>query len=186
MTSPHRDTLADRHGEGTGSGAAERAADLAAIVSRRRVLLAGGAVAGAGVLAACGGGSSSSTTPSSAAPATSGGASAPASTPAASGSAGGGAVLGPTSEVPVGGGTIFTAGDQKIVVTQPSAGVYEGFSAVCPHEGCNCNAVQDGVIVCPCHGSQFAITDGSVQRGPARQGLAPVSVAVAGGNVVRA
>ena len=161
--------------------------DLTALVSRRRVLLAGGAVAGVGVLAACGGSGSSATSSAASSAATS--ASAPAPTSAAattSGSGGGGAVLGPVSQVPVGGGTVFASGSEKIVVTQPTAGVFEGFSAVCPHEGCNCNAVQDGLILCPCHGSAFAITDGAVQRGPARQGLAPVSVEVQGQDVVKA
>lgn len=163
-----------------------------AVVSRRRVLLAGGAVAGVGVLAACGGaGSSSSTTgasPTGAASPTAASPTAASPTGAASSAAtgAGGTVLGPTSQVPVGGGAIFTSGDQKIVVTQPSTGVFEGFSAVCPHEGCNCNAVSDGVISCPCHGSTFSITDGSVQRGPARQGLAPITVRAQGGNVVKA
>ena len=53
-----------------------------------------------------------------------------------------------------------------MVVTQPQAEQFVGLSAVCPHQGCLVNEVADQVIVCPCHGSQFSITDGSVVQGP--------------------
>lgn len=72
------------------------------------------------------------------------------------------------AQVPVGGGTVFDSG---IVVTQPKAGQYEAFSAVCTHAQCFVTSVQDGAIHCPCHGSRFSITDGSVLTGPA---LAPL------------
>src|SRR5690348_18325720 len=39
-----------------------------------------------------------------------------------------------TSDIPEGGGKIFAG--QKVVVTQPTAGTYKAFSAVCPHQGC--------------------------------------------------
>jgi len=39
-----------------------------------------------------------------------------------------GTVLGPTSEVPVGGGMIFTS--QKVVATQPTAGTFKAFRRV--------------------------------------------------------
>ena len=103
-------------------------------VSRRAVVV-GGAVASAAVLAACSSGSSGSSTP--AGGSTTG-------TPGTGGSGGGAGVLGPVSQVPVGGGAIFAAGDQKFVVTQPTAGQFVGFSAVCPHQGCTCNQVADG------------------------------------------
>jgi nitrite reductase/ring-hydroxylating ferredoxin subunit len=56
--------------------------------------------------------------------------------------------------------------DKDVVVTQPTAGEYKAFSATCTHQG----ASQVGgrrVIVCPCHGSKFAIADGAVTAGPA-------------------
>ena len=55
------------------------------------------------------------------------------SAPSSSAPAGGGTVLGPTSDVPVGGGMVFK--DAKVVVTQPTAGQYKGFSAICTHQG---------------------------------------------------
>ena len=151
------------------------------------VALAG---AGAPLLAACGGGDSSSGAPSasgsSSAPssgATSPSSSAPASSaPASSAPAGGGSVLGPVSDVPVGGGKVFS--DAKVVVTQPTAGTYKGFSAVCTHQGNPIGSVEGGQIVCPFHNSHFSITDGSPVSGPAQSPLPAVNVKVEGGNIV--
>ncbi|GAY07886.1 Rieske (2Fe-2S) protein [Pseudonocardia sp. N23] len=97
-----------------------------------------------------------------------------------SGSSGGSAsgALGPATDVPVGGAKIY--GDQSVVVTQATAGTYAGFSTRCPHQGCNVNEVRGASIVCPCHGSTFAL-DGSVEKGPARTGLTAKAVTVDGG-----
>jgi Rieske Fe-S protein len=100
-----------------------------------------------------------------------------------SGSGPTGTLLGKASEVPVGGGMVFT--DAKVVVTQPSKGQYKAFSAVCTHVGCLCNQVANGTINCPCHGSKFKITDGSVVTGPAPAPLAAKTVTVsATGNLM--
>ncbi|HEY3002507.1 MAG TPA: Rieske (2Fe-2S) protein, partial [Kribbellaceae bacterium] len=146
----------------------------------RRTVLRGAAavgLAGAAVplLAACGGSDSGAKTdPSASAPASSEPAStAPTSAPASSG---GGEVLGPVSDVPVGGGKIYA--DAKVVVTQPTAGRYKGFSAVCTHNGCILADVAGGTINCGCHGSKFKIADGSVANGPASSPLASVQVTV--------
>jgi len=85
-------------------------------------------------------------------------------------------------EIPVGGGRVFP--DRRVVVTQPTAGEFRGFGIVCTHDGCELNAVADGTINCPCHGSRYAITDGSVVQGPARTGLRVEQVAVDGDSVV--
>lgn len=83
----------------------------------------------------------------------------------------------PTTDVPVGGATIFA--DRAVVVTQPSPGEFAAFSTVCPHQGCNVNAVQGTEIVCPCHGSRFDLS-GAVLAGPAGSGLTTVPVTVSG------
>ncbi|MET9273077.1 Rieske (2Fe-2S) protein [Kribbella sp. NPDC003557] len=146
--------------------------------------------AGAPILAACGGsddasgggGTSPSASGSSSAPGTS---STPSSSaPSSSAPAGGGAVLGPAADVPVGGGAVFK--DAKVVVTQPTAGQFKGFSAVCTHQGNPIGSVEGGQIVCPFHNSHFSITDGSPVSGPAQSALPAVNVKVEGSNIVQA
>lgn len=86
-----------------------------------------------------------------------------------------------TADIPVGGGVVIAR--DNIVVTQPAAGEFRAFSAVCPHLGCLLDKVADGTIDCPCHGSTFRIGDGSVVTGPATRPLTPVPITVAGGKI---
>ena len=134
----------------------------------RRAALAGAGLAGlATTLAACGGGSSS-----------------PSSSPASgSGQAAssGSAALASTSEIPVGGGKVFSA--EKVVVTQPTAGEFKAFSAVCTHLGCLVDKVASGTIDCPCHGSKYSVKNGSVVSGPAPRPLPGQKIKVAGGKI---
>ncbi|SNQ47377.1 Rieske (2Fe-2S) protein [Frankia canadensis] len=164
--------------------AADEASGQGRAASRRGVLGVAAVGAGAGlVLAGCGSSGDSNAAPSSTTG--SGGAYGGASSAAPSADAGagaGGTVLGATSEVPVGGGMIFSA--QKVVVTQPTAGSFKAFSSTCTHQGCQVNKVSDGLIMCPCHGSRFSIADGSVKGGPAPAPLPAASVNVRGTNLV--
>ncbi len=93
-----------------------------------------------------------------------------------------GTVLGAASEIPVGGGKIYTAA--KVVVTQPARGQYKAFSAVCTHVGCIMSEVANGTIDCPCHGGQFKITNGAVVAGPPPSPLPSRQVKVVNGQVV--
>lgn len=102
---------------------------------------------------------------------------APADTPA-------GAAIAAAADVPVGGGLVVKA--DKIVVTQPAKGDFKAFSAVCTHAGCLVSEVAKGTINCPCHGSKYSVTDGSVVAGPAPKPLPAVQVAVKGGQIVSA
>ena len=147
-------------------------ADPAAPLSRRAVVTGVGGVAAAGLLTACGAATATAPAPAPAAPA-------PAAPSAATS---GGATLAAASSIPVGGGTVFA--DKDVVVTQPTAGEYKAFSATCTHQGCKVKSVADGVIVCPCHGSKFAIADGSVASGPAKSPLPAKSVTEEGGSIV--
>ena len=140
----------------------------------RRHVLAGAGLAGvAGVLSACSSGSSS---PGASSPGASGSG---ASGSGASGS--GGTQLGAVSEIPEGGGKIYTAA--KVVVTQPASGEYKAFSAVCTHMGCIVDNVANGTIDCPCHGSRYSISDGHVVSGPAPSPLPTENIKISGGEI---
>lgn len=77
-------------------------------------------------------------------------------------------------DVPVGGGTIIEG--SNFVVTQPRKGDFKAFVRVCPHAGCQVDSVANDQIICPCHGSTFSTTDGSVTHGPATSGLGKAKV----------
>ncbi|GAA3859192.1 Rieske (2Fe-2S) protein [Streptomyces sedi] len=101
-----------------------------------------------------------------------------------SGGDGGGAEeLTSTADVPVGGGTILD--EQKLVVTQPTEGEFLAFSAICTHQGCPVSQVTEDGILCTCHGSVFAIADGSVVEGPATQPLPAEPITVEGESILR-
>ncbi|MEU3463203.1 Rieske (2Fe-2S) protein [Streptomyces sp. NPDC006733] len=129
----------------------------------RRTVLRGAALAGvAGLgLTACGGSGGGSGDEKAAGPVT----------------------LGPATDVAVGGAKLFR--EDKVVVSQPTAGAYQAFSAVCTHAGCVVDKVEDGVISCPCHGSTFDARTGAVVQGPATEPLPAVAVRVEGGNLVK-
>jgi Rieske Fe-S protein len=164
--------------------------------TRRCVLLGAGVLGATGVLAACStaavpydandAGQAPTAAPSGVATATAstgnGGSASGSGQNASQGAGPMGTLLGAASEIPVGGGKVFTAA--KVVVTQPAMGEFKAFSAVCTHVGCLCNQVADGTINCPCHGSKFKITDGSVVTGPAPTALAAASVTVTDGKVM--
>ena len=94
---------------------------------------------------------------------------------------GGGTSLTTVSSVPPGGGVIVDSAD--VVVTRDQAGAVHAFSATCTHQGCTVNDVSNGVINCPCHGSQFNADTGAVVNGPATQPLPPVQVSVRGDQI---
>ena len=93
------------------------------------------------------------------------------------------AALAQTADIPVGGGVVLDAA--KLVITQPKAGTFKAFTAVCTHQGCVVSDVTDGTINCPCHGSQFKVADGSVASGPASRALKAVGISVQGTDIVR-
>jgi Rieske Fe-S protein len=92
-----------------------------------------------------------------------------------------GTELARTSEIPVGGGKIFK--EEKVVVTQPKQGEFKAFSNICTHQGCQVTSVSGGTINCPCHGSKFNITDGSVANPPADQPLPEKQIKVSGDSI---
>lgn len=93
----------------------------------------------------------------------------------------GGRLLVAVDRVPVGGGVVLAK--DKVVVTRPTADDVRAFSAVCTHQGCTVDAVADGTIDCPCHGSSFDAATGAVRHGPATRALPTVAVTVRSGQV---
>ena len=140
-------------------------------VPRQQVIRGAGLAVAAGALAAC---SKSEEKPAATGDSGASGSSSAAAKPA-------GDVITKTADVPVGGGVIVG----EVVVTQPAAGTFKGFSSKCTHKGCAVNKVADGTIDCPCHGSKFNL-DGSVANGPATAPLETQAIAVKGDSIVSA
>lgn len=143
----------------------------------RRAVLALGSAGVAGIAAALAGCQVYGSEPAPPAPPA-----APSREPAGGGS---GLVVASTGDVAVGGGLILP--EHQLVITQPAAGTFKGFSAVCTHQGCTVSTVRDGTINCACHGSRFSIEDGSVVQpaaGARNQGpLPPAAIEVAGDEI---
>jgi nitrite reductase/ring-hydroxylating ferredoxin subunit len=150
------------------------------LATRRGVLAGVGLVGLASAITACGAGTSSSTPAVGNAGTTP---AAPASSAAAVGASSSTATnaLAATSKIPVGSGMIFP--EPQVVVTQPTAGEFKAFSAVCTHMGCIVNQISNETIDCPCHGSQYSITTGAVVAGPAPRPLPAKQFKVSGGSI---
>jgi len=154
-------------------------------LTRRHVVTVGAAAAvgaaGVTTLAACGGSSGGTGTTASTST------SAPAADPSsATSSATGGSdvALAKVSDVPVGGAISANSAEGKpIILSQPTSGDIVGFSAICTHMGCTV-APAGAQLKCPCHGSVYKASDGSVVNGPAPNPLAPFTVHVSGQEIV--
>lgn len=90
--------------------------------------------------------------------------------------------VGSAQDIAVGKGKVYS--DTAVVVTQPAKDDYRAFDGRCPHQGCLVAKVDQGVIVCNCHGSQFSMTDGSVVRSPANSGLKQLPIKVENGEII--
>lgn len=154
--------------------------------TRRRAVGVVALGAGAPLLAACGSDPDTASDPSTDSPTTSG----PTGTspspadgsPATADSPNPPAGLMAAGDVPVGGGVVLAA--EGVVVTQPAEGEFKAFSASCTHRGCIVARVASN-IECDCHGSRFAVADGSVVNGPAASPLSEVAIEIVDGQVVR-
>ena len=75
-----------------------------------------------------------------------------------------------TSLAGVGGAALVQAGANNILAIRSGQDTINAFTAICTHEQCTVTGFQNGVFVCPCHGSQYN-SSGAVQQGPATQRL---------------
>ena len=93
--------------------------------------------------------------------------------------------MGSVEDVPVEGGVLFES--DQYVVTQPKAGHFVGFDALCTHEGCPEDVFDTpGKIECSCHGAAFDATSGKVEGGPAKKPLPKKPIIVEGNNIYKA
>jgi Rieske Fe-S protein len=96
-----------------------------------------------------------------------------------------GHLLARLDQVPPPGGGLILSQDLVVLVREPS-GTVKGFSATCTHQGCTVSAVQNGLIMCPCHGSVFSADTGAVVSGPATRPLPPIEIVVRGSDAFSA
>lgn len=74
-----------------------------------------------------------------------------------------------------------------VLVHREEVGAPHVFSCRCTHLGCHLDRIQEGLALCPCHGSRFR-PDGTVAQGPAVRPLAQAHLeadAATGGWVAR-
>jgi nitrite reductase/ring-hydroxylating ferredoxin subunit len=89
--------------------------------------------------------------------------------------------VGPVARFAVGSVTHFWK--EHFILMRQTTG-FLALSHQCTHQKCNVDYVPDqGVIVCPCHGSQFDLT-GTVLKGPAPRPLPHFATSVRDGTLI--
>jgi nitrite reductase/ring-hydroxylating ferredoxin subunit len=75
----------------------------------------------------------------------------------------------------------FGVGGTRIAIAKVGDAFY-AFDDTCPHQGCSLadGELEETIVTCPCHGSQFDVTTGDVLRGPAREPVRSYPVGLEG------
>lgn len=139
---------------------------------------AGGSPTSAGSAASSAASSAPSSAPSSAAP------SSAVSAPSSAGAAGSseaaptGTPVASVADVQAAGAVVIEGSAGPLLLAY-SDGTVVAHTAVCTHQQCTIAASG----LCPCHQSQFNVTTGAVEKGPALRPLAQETVTVSGGQV---
>ena len=78
----------------------------------------------------------------------------------------------------------FKVFDAKIAVANV-AGTFYAFDDTCTHEGCSLaeGELEETILTCGCHGSQFDVTNGALLRGPAQEPVNSHETRVEDGNL---
>jgi thiosulfate dehydrogenase [quinone] large subunit len=90
-----------------------------------------------------------------------------------------GKLLGAAAQVPDNSSASFTipSNGEPGIVIHAETGDFVAYNAVCPHMGCTVGySSSSKLIVCPCHGSEFDVSNGDVIVGPAPHGLKKLKV----------
>lgn len=129
----------------------------------RRVLLGSTlAVGSVATLAACGGGSKTDALPS------------PSGTPNEVGAA---------ADLVVGGSKSISFGGHNYLFYRPDEATVLAYTSICTHQGCTVGLAKD-FFKCPCHGSEYSHTDGSVIQGPAPKPLTRYAAEIKDGKIL--
>ncbi len=132
---------------------------------RRSLLLGAGAIGGGALaLTACSG------PPADGQASTAAGPSVPAGTPVR---------IGRLSEVKVRGTATGQVNGKTVVIFRPTEKTVLAYDATCTHAGCPVAPAGED-FECPCHGSSFKGSDGSVVTGPAQAPLGKLKAAIDG------
>jgi nitrite reductase/ring-hydroxylating ferredoxin subunit len=99
-------------------------------------------------------------------------------------STGGPVAVAKITDIPIGSGKKYDVEGTPILITQPRAGEFRGFSAICTHAGFVMNNVANSEIKCDNHGALYSAEDGSVISGPAPRALGKVEVTVEGDDLL--
>lgn len=100
-------------------------------------------------------------------------------TPTSTGPTAKGTLLGPARDVPTNRAASFVipSNNDPGIVIHTEHGDFVAYDAVCPHAGCTVGySSTSKIIVCPCHGSEFEVSNGDVIVGPAPHGLTKLTV----------
>ena len=92
--------------------------------------------------------------------------------------------VGTTDEVPEGEARAFDVGGKAVAVAHAN-GSWFAFDDTCTHQGCSLSEgeIYDDVIMCPCHGSEFALATGEAMNGPATEPVQSYEVRVEGDRI---
>ena len=100
-------------------------------------------------------------------------------TPAESPTGGTPVQVGKLADLPVGSSAAGTANGVDVILFRPDEGTVLAYSDICTHAGCKV-APNGAELKCPCHGSVFKSSDGTVESGPAKLPLPRFAAAIDG------
>lgn len=89
-----------------------------------------------------------------------------------------------TDDVPPGQMRSFQVGGDDVAVANVD-GAFHAFGDTCTHQGCSlADGELDGTTVtCPCHGSEFDVTNGEVLAGPAAEPVESYEIQTESGEI---
>ena len=92
--------------------------------------------------------------------------------------------VGRAEDLEEGGMRAFDVRGTRIAVANVN-GSFHAFDDTCTHRQCSLaeGDLEESTVTCPCHGSEFDVTDGAVLEVPAREPVETYEVRVEGGSL---